>query len=141
MSMTKKRRNDAIQADKELQDVLKFLLSEDIKITVRECVRRMNLINHPSSITRSKWRSQLVQNYINKQLDLHLLTTKIIKRSRRQLESQIITLKQQLEESKTREHNLSLAVSALMISALSQGVNLEEFYLKYSKQLSRNLQL
>lgn len=139
--MTKKRRNDAIQADKELQDVLKFLLSEDIKITVRECVRRMNLINHPSSITRSKWRSQLVQNYINKQLDLHLLTTKIIKRSRRQLESQIITLKQQLEESKTREHNLSLAVSALMISALSQGVNLEEFYLKYSKQLSRNLQL
>lgn len=129
--MKKQRRIDAQLADSELLQVLEDMLNQDIKITIRECVRRMKLVNAPSSISRSNTRMEIVKKYIKKQEHIRSVSKKVVKLSIKQMETKILSLEASVIVLKERETGLLQTLDALFVAALSQGVDVSKMYNDY----------
>lgn len=131
--MNTKRSPEA--TNQELISVLEECARDNVDISVRAVVRRMNSISQPSSITRNEYRRELVEKAKQKQEDTRLIAARIAKGSAKTDKERIVMLEQQLADALNREKQLHASLLAMIKAAAIQGVDWVSFYQKYSLEL------
>lgn len=106
-----------------LEEALEAMLVDDEKITARAVIRRMGggHLKHPTDITRNEKRRALVADYAQRQEKIRSAIERSSKRSRAELERQILLKNAEIERLRGEKELLIASHRAMILSTAEMG--------------------
>lgn len=117
--MTNEELLNLSKIDQEIVNILEQMIEDEEKITVRAVIRHHATLKAPSSITRNKLRSLLIEEYSNKQQELEAWQKRVGKTSKEKLSKSLATKDLKIMELE-KKVDLLTASHVAMIRAVGE---------------------
>lgn len=117
--MTNEELLNLSKIDQEIVNILEQMIEDEEKITVRAVIRHHSTLKAPSSITRNKLRSLLIEEYSNKQQELEAWLKRVGKTSKEKLSKSLATKNLKIMELENKV-DLLTASHVAMIRAVGE---------------------